>query len=76
MTASFQLEKNVCVRKASLVLPLYILVLVPSQEIERVLVISIFFSISMIFLLDVGTVPTEWYFFSPLLSLILSQIPN
>ena len=52
--------------------PLFIEVSTPSQEIERlcicVLGVSIFPSLSTIFLMKFGTVPTVWYFFFHLIS--------
>ena len=52
--------------------PLFIEVSTPSQEIERlcicVLGVSIIPSLSTIFLMKFGTVPTVWYFFFHLIS--------
>ena len=52
--------------------PLFIEVSTPSQEIERlcicVLWVSIFPSLSTIFLMKFGTVLTVWYFFFHLIS--------
>jgi len=65
--------------KLNLILPLFIEVPVSSQESERscifVLEVSIL-SPSMIFLLDLGTVQTVWFFFFNLILLFQESQKN